>query len=796
LANGPKTLELDQLHSRAATPTMHGDAIQRAMFNRIMSNHRALPLLFPLIGILVISTLTTSVALPVIVAWAVTVVAIWVEIAIFSMRYFAGRLPADPNQLSRALALRYLNANAVWSAMLVMYWSPNSQAQDFFLLLLFISHLSVATATTAYEWRIYFACTLPITAAVVGACLFSGTPIYYAIAGLVVLVYLFMLTVAKQVIAQSQSAIALRLEHDDLIRDLAKAKAASDGALRDAERANDRLKMSERRFRALVDNAFDGIAIIDAGGNIVFATEAVARMFNATPEQLTDYAAAKLATDEFLPAMDKTFCDLLARPGNKANLSIWARTFAGHRIWIETSASNMLDDPSINGIVMNVRDATERKNTDSELKMHLSVLEKLATTAAMDDVLNGLAEAMEVLKTGMRATVLLIDDDNRFRVAAAPTMPELYFETYNGMVADSTVGPCGQAAVRGEQIIIADARTHPTFLGHEEIAETLEVGSVWSHPIMARDGRVLGTVTMIFRRSSSPSTDDLNFLEGAAKLASLTIERRRADQRLSEALRAAEIANHSKSQFLANMSHELRTPLNAIIGFSEMIREEMFGPVGAPEYSEYIGDIHSSGRHLLALINDILDISKIEAGQFELDEGWVQLEGVANWSTDLIRHRARENNVALRIDCDPAVERAFLDERAIKQICLNLMSNATKFTPAGGTVTLSIGADEETGDLKIAVCDTGIGIEPHLISKVMEPFGQAEGPMARSFGGTGLGLPITKSLVELHGGTLHLDSKPGEGTCVTIGMPEWRLRATSPDTDEPDGQHAVAAHGG
>ena len=168
----------------------------------------------------------------------------------------------------------------------------------------------------------------------------------------------------------------------------------------------------------------------------------------------------------------------------------------------------------------------------------------------------------------------------------------------------------------------------------------------------------------------------------------------------------------------------------------------------------------------------------------------------AAWSTDLVRHRAHENHVTLKVEIDDALERAFVDERAIKQILLNLLSNATKFTPAGGTVTLSMHPDPASGDLRIAVCDTGIGIEPHLISKVMEPFGQAEGPMARSFGGTGLGLPITKSLTELHGGTLALDSTPGEGTCVTITLPEWRLRATSPDSpadDDPQGLEARTA---
>ena len=239
------------------------------------------------------------------------------------------------------------------------------------------------------------------------------------------------------------------------------------------------------------------------------------------------------------------------------------------------------------------------------------------------------------------------------------------------------------------------------------------------------------------------------------------------------------------------MSHELRTPLNAIIGFSEMIREEMFGPVGAPEYADYIGDIHSSGRHLLELINDILDISKIEAGQFELDEVWSDLKVLAKWSAELVRPRTQENGVTLAVEIADNIPQAYVDERAVKQIMLNLLSNATKFTPDGGEVTLSARL-ADNGDLLLCVCDTGIGIEPHLIDKVMEPFGQAEGPMARSHGGTGLGLPITKSLAELHGGELKLESRPGVGTTVTVRMPAWRTTHEGPGHQD-DGQARFAA---
>jgi len=761
------------------------------MFNRIMVNHRALPLLFPLIAILIISTLATFASSIALGLWLSAVVVIWTEIAVFSYRYFSSRLSHDAESLTRSLTIRYLNANIVWTSMLWLFWMPDSHSQDFFLLLLFVAHLSIATATTAYEWRIYLACTVPIAGAVVIACLQTGDNIYIAVGAVVAMVYVFMMGVTKQVIAQARSAVALRLEHDDLIRDLAKAKAESDSALRETEAANQRIVSRERRFRALVDNAFDGVAVIDEKAEILFATEAIARMLDTSRDAISGTSVADHVLTEHHKEIQEFLDLLLSSPDQQGSISVWAETVSGRKIWIDASARNMLHDESVNGIVLNVRDATDRMNADSELKMHLHVLESLVRGSSMTDVLNELAKAMEDQKAGMRASILLVDENDCLTIGAAPSLPPLYVDAFEGMAVDAGVGPCGLAAESGETIIVPDTATHPIFEKDRSLPEKLNIKSVWSHPISTRDGRVLGSVGMLFHRTRTPSEGELKFLAGAAQLAAIAIERRRAEQRLAEALRTAEIANHSKSQFLANMSHELRTPLNAIIGFSEMIREEMFGPVGAPEYEAYVRDIHSSGKHLLELINDILDISKIEAGQFDIVENWADLKILANWSAELVRPRAYESNVTLVIDIADNIPEAYVDERAMKQVLLNLLSNAVKFTPAGGDVTLSARLDSEA-NLALSVADTGIGIEPHMISKVMEPFGQAEGPMARSFGGTGLGLPITKSLVELHGGSLTLESTHGVGTTVTVVLPAWRARQEGPDHPSDDQAQAVS----
>ncbi len=230
----------------------------------------------------------------------------------------------------------------------------------------------------------------------------------------------------------------------------------------------------------------------------------------------------------------------------------------------------------------------------------------------------------------------------------------------------------------------------------------------------------------------------------------------------------AEEANQAKSKFLANMSHELRTPLNAIIGFSEIMQSGMFGPLGAEKYEEYCTDIHSSGKYLLDVINDILDMSKIEAGRMRLDFEELALDSLLAESMRVLSARAEEKNVALSARIAPSLHlRA--DRRALKQIALNLLSNAVKFTPPGGDVTVRGRATEHCVVLTIA--DNGIGITADALARLGRPFEQVESHITKTHQGSGLGLAIAKSLIELHGGSMRIRSRSGKGTIVTVRLP-------------------------
>lgn len=264
-----------------------------------------------------------------------------------------------------------------------------------------------------------------------------------------------------------------------------------------------------------------------------------------------------------------------------------------------------------------------------------------------------------------------------------------------------------------------------------------------------------------------------------------------------EARRRAEEANIAKSRFLATMSHELRTPLNAILGFSECMTQEIMGPLENKLYKEYAGNIHHSGSHLLHLINEILDLSRIEAGRYELNESAIRLIDVVDDCHRLLKLRLDGKSLKIIEEFDETMPAVWADERAMRQVVLNLLSNALKFTPRGGAITLAVGRTEQGGQF-ISVRDTGPGIPKEEIPKVMQAFGQGSLAHKTAEGGTGLGLPIVKNLVELHGGTFELTSEVRKGTVVTACFPRQRvlepampLQSPTRERPKPAGPAAV-----
>lgn len=327
-------------------------------------------------------------------------------------------------------------------------------------------------------------------------------------------------------------------------------------------------------------------------------------------------------------------------------------------------------------------------------------------------------------------------------------------------------------AMSAEEII------HPDDLaGVNEVLARLE-NDAEQPPIRYRGRRKDGTYLWVeasLTRSHNPAT-------GAAEIVSIirdVSEHIRYDAALQQAKEEADAANHSKSLFLATMSHELRTPLNAIIGFAEIMQHELMGPIGNTQYKSYVTDIHVSGAHLLQLINDILDLTKAEAGKLELNEEIIDLGEVIGSVVRVSRTSLEKAGLTANIDLMAGLPLLRADERRIRKVLFNLIGNAVKFTHPAGCIDIRARFDPQAG-VRITVADTGIGIAPEDLERVLEPFVQIDNSLSRQHAGTGLGLPAVKAIMELHGGALELTSAVGGGTEATAVFPPERAVAGAP----------------
>jgi signal transduction histidine kinase len=438
----------------------------------------------------------------------------------------------------------------------------------------------------------------------------------------------------------------------------------------------------------------------------------------------------------------------------RANSRIVRRTTEGR--WLQIVEQRTPDG----GTVILGTDITEVKRRQTALAM---------LAAAGRDGVDFFRDAVRSLAAGLGyrwAGIGQLFDGGR-------TMATLAFcsddEVAGGGLAATAGTPCGSIIECGGFLAVEHdaALRYPAAVQLSELGAVSFVGDL----VFDGDGRAIAVV-FGFDDKPDPLCGERSDITGLiAARVSLELQRRDTERQLREAKEAAEVASRAKSEFLANMSHELRTPLNAVIGFSQMIGEEILGPVGRAEYKEYACDIHTSSLHLLQIINDILDVSKIEAGMLTLHGAAVDFATVVESCARLVRTKALTSEITLAIELAEALPTIWADERLLKQIVLNLLSNALKFTPAGGRVTLAASPGSD-GGLVFSVRDTGIGIAAEDFAKVFQPFGQVDSSLTRRFEGTGLGLPLTKGLIELHGGTIALESEIGHGTVVTVRLPQ------------------------
>ena len=407
------------------------------------------------------------------------------------------------------------------------------------------------------------------------------------------------------------------------------------------------------------------------------------------------------------------------------------------------------------------KEALERQTAMAEV---LSVIS--SSVADTRPVFDKIMDSCEHLFGADSLCLLLVDAEQRLQLAAQRKFPpELLASVFPRPLAESTT----ELALHDKRVLhFADAMTAAELpAGTRRIVERLGTRAMVVAPLLWED-EPIGSILVTRNQPLPFSADEIGLLKTFADQAVIAIQNARLFHELQDKTRQLEAANQHKSEFLANMSHELRTPLNAIIGFSEVLLERMFGELNDKQ-DDYLKDIHSSGKHLLSLINDILDLSKIEAGRMELDVDSFDAPAAIGNALTLVRERAQRHGIALSQEVAPEVGEIRADERKFKQILLNLLTNAVKFTPDGGRV--DVRARLADGVLEVAVADTGIGIAPEDQAAVFEEFRQVGRHYTNKQEGTGLGLALTRRFVELHGGTLRLDSEPGRGSTFSFTLP-------------------------
>lgn len=510
------------------------------------------------------------------------------------------------------------------------------------------------------------------------------------------------------------------------------------------------LRESEMKFRSVAQSANDAIVSADQQGHIIAWNMGAERMFGYQEAAILGKPFTMLISEQHQAAYERGFERL--REGGEAKgfgqtLELEGHRKSGQEFPLELSLSSWKtgEGTFYTGII---RDITERKRSAEKVAQLAERLE-LAASAANIGVWD-----WNILKNE------LVWDDRMFDLYRVKR--EDFGVTYNAWLS----------GVHPEDRVRCDEAVQQALRDKKPL--DIEFRIQWPNGVVRNikgDGKIAWGTDGTSLRMTGTNYDitERKLAEEALRILTASLEQKVKErtEELAVARDQALTATRHKSEFLANMSHELRTPLNAVIGFSEVLLERMFGELNHKQ-EEYLGDILGAGRHLLSLINDILDLAKVESGQMELDLGTVDLPVVLNSTFTLIRERAKRHGIELSLDIDQRLGRFTVDERKLKQILLNLLSNAVKFTSDGGAVSLKAVRQDE--GVEISVVDTGIGIEPEFQQKIFDEFFQV-GDSAQKHQGTGLGLAVAKKYVELHGGRIRVQSTKGQGSTFVFTLP-------------------------
>jgi len=555
----------------------------------------------------------------------------------------------------------------------------------------------------------------------------------------------------------------------------------STGDITELKQIEEALRISEERYARAMRAATEGVYEWDPASGALYISDTTKVFFWSRAGAPTSESWNERVHPDDFPAYRQAVVDHFRGRTQQLEHEYRLRDAAGEYLWVLDRGVGVRDaNGRVTKFVGAISDITPRKRAEQELlRAHAettAALERQTATAEIlrviassptdvQPVLDSVAASAARLCEAADAIILLREGETLRFAAHYGTIPNL---PTGGTRSLSRGTVAGRSILEGRQIHVHDLQAETSeFPEGSKYAREFGYRTSLVTPLMRTDDAI-GTI-MIRRTEVRPFSErQMTLVKVFADQAVIAIENVRLFHEVRQKSAQLEIANQHKSEFLANMSHELRTPLNAIIGFSEVLGERYFGELTAKQ-DEYVKDIHSSGRHLLSLINDILDLSKIEAGRMELELTEFDLKSAIENAVTLVKERAQRHAITLRVEIAPQLATVRADERKFKQVMLNLLSNAVKFTPDGGSV--SVTARPKDATLEVSVADTGPGIAPEDQAAVFEEFKQIGPASASKAEGTGLGMPLARRFVELHGGSIRIDSTPGQGATFTFTLP-------------------------
>ncbi len=551
----------------------------------------------------------------------------------------------------------------------------------------------------------------------------------------------YLLMVALDITERKKIEQTLRKSHDELELNIYERTRQLRDEVEERSKIQAALELSEQRFRDMAEAASDWFWETDAKGRFTYLSSSHRKIVGVKPSDIIGKKRQMLA----VPAGDtkkwrahaKTIRDRKPFRDFQYNFH---RSGGEPRV-VKTSGKPVFNE---NGKFVGYRGAGS------------DITPRVAAERREEKMRRQLVDAIE----GISDALILYDSDEKF-VMCNSRHREIFPKLSNLYVPGTPAKEIMQAVVDNGYVV--GALDNPRKWIRERLAESKKPG----HRKYQREELLQDGTWIRFNEYETSEGGRLLLVTDVTSL-------RQTEEELRSAKNQAEIASRAKSDFLAGMSHELRTPLNAIIGFSDVMIAGIYGEIPQKRYAEYIADINQSGIHLLNLINDILDISKIESGAVKLNESIVDINRAVDVTARFMENKVRQGGITLKKEIPESLPFLRADERRVNQILLNLVSNAVKFTPEGGEVTVGA-ALRPSGAMEISVSDTGIGISSDQIENVMSEFGQVDNAVSREMEGTGLGLPLTRGLMEVHGGTLEIDSRHGKGTRVIAVFPKDRV---------------------